>query len=362
MIKKERVFGSLFTDDEFLRILENNEKTKLTHPLIRLLEDKEERIEVSDYTDFVRNNTKFAISCLTQYKMRWLKKIKKRLLDENIANVSGALGEIRCFGYLIQVFGEKRVVNIDESKKPTPDFRIDLEKNLIYIETATIQMNEEERKSLQQSLEQGERKNGIYEHISHPFGIKNLANIIQSTILKLISVKEKNNQFSCAGNSPTILWIDLQDERIVGISDRLEKSGPFFSGKGYSMAEGVFSNELWYSVYSRINDPVFSGETLNSEEGNKIVLKRNLHNGKFYEKRFNNLSAVIYCSPNSVILYENPFAKNRLPDLFVEILSSGPGFKMESSRMQFPGGKLKKRIKKERNLMKKLAKKGFFSW
>ena len=363
MKEKEYIFKDLLDDKDFLKIQQNSKAMGLTHPIIYLLEDENERVEASGYCAYSRENTKAAIARLRAAHEDWLKKTKKKLLDKNRENVSATLGEIRCFGYLAETFGSNAVSNISESKTPTPDFQVCFNGYTVIVEVNTVQINENEANSLKkinnQIRQPSNEKIRITEHISHPYGLKTDASTTQSVILKMKSVKEKNHQLTDA--KPSILWVDLQDEYMNMLCDRIDKSGPFFSGKGYGGVEGIISNELWFSLYSKTGDPVFEGESLNSDCGREVSIKENIHFGKFNDPKYRNLSAVVFSGPNSVVFYENPRAKNKIPNGFVERLSSGRWFKIESCRMNYPNKQLRRVLRVDKNALKALSKKKFYS-
>lgn len=363
MKDKAYIFKELLSDTDFSVIQTNNFKDELKHPVIYLLQDESDVVESSGYIGCSRENTKCAIGHLYDEHFDWLKKIKKKLLDKDRVNVSAALGEIRCFGYLAETFGSKNVSSITETTNPTPDLMVRIDNKIVQVEVNTVQINEKEANGLREYNKKKEPSKKIIknsEHVYHPYGLKPGASITQSVILKMISIKESNHQLN--GNLPSILWVDLQDEYMNPLSNRVDKSGPYFSGNGYGGVEGIISNELWYSVYSKINDPVFEGETLNSDEGNSVKIKKNIFSGKFMCKKYNNLSAVVFYGPNGVVIYENPKAKRKLPECFIEKFSSGRWFKIESSRINFPNKHLKKIINEDKHKLKRMGKRKFFSW
>jgi len=202
MEKKEYVFRDLINDNEFELIKINGNEDSLIHPVLSLLMNEEEIIESNSYTAYTRENTKSAINALYSNHINWLKKEKKKLLEKDRSSVSAALGEIRCFGYLSNVFGEENVEDINESKeKATPDFCVDVDGEKIYIEVNTIQINGKQGEDLRdfyESIQSSKKEKTICigEHITRPFGDKEGATTVQSTILKLIAIKESNHQLS----------------------------------------------------------------------------------------------------------------------------------------------------------------------
>lgn len=363
MKDKTAVFNNLINDINFQEILSNASANHIDHPIIYLLKDENEYIDSSGSRMKTVQNTKTAILSLQNNYLGWLQKTEKKFLEKDYANISAALGEIRCFGYLIETFGAQNVKNIHEESRPTPDFEITIGKQTINVEVNTVQMNQRERDALEQFRDLNNRSHGpvsISEHIIHPFGSKIGVTTTQSVILKLISIKEKNNQLS--DKVPSILWIDLQDEYMNSLADRIDKAGPYFSGKGHGSGEGIFSNELWYSLYSEKDDPIFEGGSLNPDEGNEFVVGKCVHCGKFMEPKYKNVSAVIFCGPGGVVLFENTKAKKKLPRCFFEKIVSGRWFKIESCRMNYPGKFLKRSIRLDKKCLKAMGKKKFFTF
>lgn len=361
MLKRSEVFYDLLSDKEFREIVNNSSGEHFIHPVIYLLDD--DMVDYAKYNLYTRENTRSAISFLKKNNINWLKKSIKRLTDKDMANVSATLGEIRCFGCLAEVFGSENVRNIEEKKEPTPDFEVEFDGKNVMVEVNTIQMNSVERTRIKKYYEAffEDGRNSIGECSYLPYGEKPGVSSHQSVILKVMSVKEKNHQLKY--DIPSILWIDLQDEIMNQLSDRICKSGPLFSGRNYSGTNGIYSNELWYSLYGKEGDFVFKGEALNRCEGMKVTLEKLVHSGKFCDdNKYENLSAVVYSGPNSLALYENPYAKNKLPDSFISMFTSARWFKLEASVLSLVDEDLKERIEKSRKQIYELSLKELYSF
>lgn len=364
MLNKSEVFFGLLSEEQFDTILENQKNSQLIHPVLYLLDD--ESIDSSRYNGFSRENTRMAIALLQNKQTKWLNSSMKKLTDKDMNNVSATLGEIRCFGCLAEVFGCENVANIEVKKDcPTPDFMVKYSDEKVMVEVNTVQMNAEERKSLDDfynsSFNNPGKKVSIGEHVSHPYGDKKGVSFYQSVILKVMSIKESNHQLN--EGIPSILWVDLQDSYMNSLGDRGLKSGPFFSGISNGGFEGIYSNELWYSLYGKKDDYIFRGETLNNQACRKVDLEKLVHSGKFFDElKYKNLSAVVYSAPNALVLFENPNAQYKLSHEFMAMLTSSRWFRIEASRMNFPNNSLEEEIEEDRKRIMNLSNENFYSF
>ena len=345
MLDREVVFKDLIGDKEFAEI-EKNAKDNINHPVFYLLYDQDYAVSSYNYRLAIRENTKNAISLLYTKRQEWLKKRIKRLMEKDRSNVSAVLGEIRCYGYLVDVFGSDLVKDIPEKRnQSTPDFVLSIDNQNISVECASVQINQK----VYNELYIFGRDKHLGEFVLAPFGKKNNSSLYQSVILKLMSVKEKNSQLT--KSQPSVLWIDLQDEYICKLGTRIDVNGPFFSNIISCGVVGVFSNELWYSCYAHENDSVYEGETLNPELGRATDTGKMRYSGRFYDSDNNHISAVVFSGPNSVCVYENPMAIHKIPDSFMRKMSSGKGFKIEASRTHLLCGDLETTLNNDRRIL-----------
>lgn len=218
-----------------------------------------------------------AFNIIIKKNSEWLNKIKKRLINNtDYSQPSSALGELRCYGYLLEAFTGYDVKPTDKSSTPTPDFSIINKNEIVEVEVNTPQMNGEEQKALEQFNNQQNstthNKPCIREHVTAPFGRKNAKCVTENVIHKITSIKEDEAQFS--KKTCSILWVDLQDSHMNSIDDRCRSSCPIFTGRGYSSMEDYFSNELWYATYASKGTPIF--ESVNLGEGNPLHSKVNM--------------------------------------------------------------------------------------
>ncbi len=217
------------------------------------------------------------------------------------------MGEIRCYGILLEKF-DKYIRHVPEKQNlKTPDFIIDFEGQQIEIEVATLQMDGNEAKSLSdfehQEVSLSRDKIIINEHITKPYGNKKSSGTTPSAIYKLTSIKQEAEQLSKI--TPCILWIDCQDEEMSRLSSRLEIDGPIYSSIGLgSSAQGLRSNEIWYSLYAKENDLILDDECLDKNEGIYRVPEKMKINGRFNNEISKRISGVIFSGPNAICLYK----------------------------------------------------------
>lgn len=353
---------------EFNGFIDNNEinnvekyQSGIIHPLIYLISDI---TDSTGYFGFTKHNTFSAILQLQNKDNKWLQTKKKDILSEDITNASGALGEIRCYDCLINTFIKEKVNPIKTKKgEQTADFEVISDTDKVFIEVNTIQINQDEASKLKKFYNQKDSSGGIHiNEISYcPYGKKDGYTTTQTVIRKIYNVKSESSQFS--KKYPSVLWIDLQDVYMNSIGDRLHKFSPVFSGRQLGgSVEGFYSNELWYALYSKKGMGIFEGQTLNCNEGNKSNLCHMDYYGRFATNKYAKISAIIFSAPNALILCENQYAKRKLPEWFIKKLTSTSWFRFESSRMGFPLQNLRKQIKDDIKIVKKLAKQTFYDW
>ena len=331
------------------------------HPLLYYL-----FADVTDstgYYGYTKANTFFAIRRLQCLDAQWLAQQKKKVLEKDRNNASAALGEIRCYENLIEVFGKDKVSIVHtEKNKQTSDIAVEYYSEKVIVEINTVQMNGKEAEELKafHSLKPSGKGIQMREHVSHPFGTSIGCTVTEKVIYKIINIKQQSSQFS--EDEPSVLWIDLQDEKINLICDRLYNISPVFTGKNIG-GEAFFSNELWYALYATKDMPVFEGVSLDCNEGIELKELPSMKlDGKFALANSTKIDAVVFSGPNAVILCENPFSTKPLPAWFIEKLTSMKWFKFESSRTNLPCNQLTKQLEIDRTIIEELGKKKFYRW
>ena len=100
---------------------------------------------------------------------------------------------------------------------------------------------------------------------------------------------------------PFVLWLDLQDTTVWGVSIPEQQLSPLYSE---FRSEGVCSGALWFALYGRKGDPMIE---MRGCDYRQIAM---LHDGRFA------LSAVVYSLPHGTVLMEHPAAARPLPPRF----------------------------------------------
>ena len=203
---------SLFTNSEIESVEQLKSKDR-RHPLERLLFP-------TDRDSAVLRNTEFSLSSIQSTAGPWLEKVKRRLLSENDYNsVSGALAEIRAYGYLSLVGAAVQPI-LETRSSSTCDFSIEAGGDRVDVEVYAKQADALEAKAQEQFQNQIPQV-GPHEYLairmrpSTPLGEpKENENVTLRAIYKLLRMKseeEKDNK-QLSESHTTILGLDFQDE------------------------------------------------------------------------------------------------------------------------------------------------------
>lgn len=357
------IFGDLISDIEVSRLLAS---CNSHHPVAYILSDENEIFESNHYSIITQRNTKQAVKTININDSSFLKKRKHDLLSKDRTSSSAAMGEIRCYGVLLDVFGKKSVLSIHESDKKTPDFKISYNGFNLFIEVNTVQISEKEYIGLEtyENAPPTFDRHGISikEYCFSPFGTKKQSGTTPSVIYKLCSIKQNAEQLQ--SDTPAIVWIDLQDEFSNTLSSRLHIGGPVYSSPICGgVVSGFYSNEIWYSLYAPEKLAIFEGETLRFGEGIKKTLATMKIDGKFANKAVSpKISAVVFNGTDALALFENPYAVNPLPTTFIKAISSWNTFRIESSVLNHSNDALRCDIDNKIREIKDLSSMEFYSW
>ena len=197
------------------------------------------------------------------------------------------------------------------------------------------------------------------EHVTAPFGRKNAKCVTENVIHKITSIKEDEAQFS--KKTCSILWVDLQDSHMNSIDDRCRSSCPIFTGRGYSSMEDYFSNELWYATYASKGTPIF--ESVNLGEGIPVKeLPKVTYDGRFCKKRKSIVDAIIFSLPHNTVIYENPYAKHKIPKWFIEAIQNVRWYSYQGSKLNFPDHILRNQLRIDRKIITSLSQKELKHW
>jgi len=315
------------------------------HPVKRLLYPREgvER-------DFqVIKNTETALRHLKQHHTQWLMNLKPRLLNiDDYSTSSGALGEIRALGYILQAG-----ISVESRSRDGADFWVEDNQEKVWIEVHSKQFYDEESESLENFYNdlrnertESDRKTGLVigEHKTVPFGKpKKDENVTANAIRKLCAIKEREHQMST--ESTSILWLDFQDEGWE-LLDKVERVLPVRTWNG-----AFDSGELWYAFYGWKDAPIFQDFRLDTVL-NRVVKMG--HKGRF-RKSTTKLDGVIISFSRNTVILENPFSKKAIKPSLWKKLTFLPWFNFEYSYTNWPAMNLKQRIELEQEKLIELS-------
>lgn len=371
----KEIFGEFFDDSEIHQIIQNAQQIGYDHPIIDLAKNTCMNANTLGEATSVTENTKSAFKQVIEADDRWKNGIKRSLCSKDRPTITGALGESRCYGVLSDVFGRENVEAVPtrgEEGLKTNDLKIHFGGAEVDVEVKTMEMSDSESKKLDKFIEneiEHSVSGGANVLISKPCDANGGHDDVQKMINKIDNLKENSEQLT--GAKQSILWIDLQNNRIAAIWEFLAKNGPYFSGYSSVIGcEGIFTNFLWESIYGKKGDRIFFGESLDKVAKDEAKIHKNSRWGRFmktkgdpskkrkekFKRHAWNVSAVVFYAPQAIILYENPFAKKKIADEVVKALTASRHFKIEISRINFPDKRLKKKLKEDRKTLKKMGK------
>lgn len=313
--------------------------------------------EVSDSSNsfgYTQHNVISSFGIIKRADNNWLIKNKSRLLDGNdINNATAALGELCSYGYLISAFEKDNVNAIVPLKNtPTPDFYVCGDNGeRVYVEVNTVQINGEEYASLKEfnsckGLATNQRIT-VREHSVVPFGRHNSSCVTENVIHKLCQIKNDEKQFD--QESPSVLWVDLQENHVNALYKRAVSSCPIITSQ-----ERIYSNELWYALYGEKGMPIYENYDPIYNFRQAPLMR---HNGKFRSQTPSKIDAVIFCFPCATIIYQNPDSQKPLPEWFLKRMFLIRWFNFQGSKLNYPSNDLKKQLKTDENIIYSIQKK-----
>lgn len=333
----------VFTMDELERLKDASGDAR-PHPLATLLGDLHKPSQVA-------HNTASATKRILRHDETWLKKIRRRLLDQSDpTNAAGAFAEIRAYGAMLEAGLD--VVPLNTKKgQPTADFRCSSTDIDVIIEVHCRQLSNETQKSIDEHKKELKRR---FEESSTsgavmggPLVIRPLGDpkggrtVTAKAISTICQMKGEEKQFS--NRSANVLWIDLQDDHAFHGMLGEDIASPIRSWDGK-----FTSGELWYALYGWIGAPIF-------EQFPDVPLRepfRMEHDGRYNRTdQPTLLSAVIATFPRATVLLEHPSPTTVLPDSFREKAMLLPWVKVERSLCNFEPTLVKKIVKQQKRLI-----------
>ncbi|MEG3955152.1 hypothetical protein [Microcoleus sp. herbarium2] len=333
-------------DDLEIKKIENTTIKDRWHPVKRLLHPRAKFVR----DDLVIYNTEIALRHILEHHENWLMSLKRRLLDvDDYSTSSGALGEIRAFGYLLWAG-----VSVNPVGKAGSDFLLSEGEEKAFVEVHSRQSNSDEAKALENFYNKlrkkdshGKANQGSYfwdQHRTVPLGRPKIGETItENAINKLASIKGKEHQMS--PDETSILWLDFQDEIWDGLDTR-DRVLPLRT----STPNNAFqSGELWYAFYGWKDAPIYEEFRLDMLLGDVVKMR---HDGRF--RQDTKLDAVIISFSGDTIILENPYSQKPIKPWLWKMLVLLPRFNFEMSYTNWPAVNLKQRIELEQEKLKKL--------
>lgn len=282
-------------------------------------------------------NTERALRHLKQHHTQWLRNLKPRLLNINdYSNSSGALGEIRAFGYILEAG-----ISVEPISQNGADFWVEDNQERVLIEVHSKQLHDQESESLENfynglrnEMTNSDRNTGwvIGEHRTVPFvKPQKHENVTENAISKLCGIKQTEHQMSTDYTS--IIWLDFQDE-VWDLLDTVDRVLPVRTWN-----RAFYSGELWYAFYGWEDAPIFEHFRLDMLLGDVVKMR---HPGRF--RNSTKLDAVIISFSRNTVILENPFSKKAIkPSLWKKLIFL-PWFNFEYSYTNWPAMNLRQRI------------------
>jgi len=340
-------------DDLEIKKIENTTIKDRWHPVKRLLHSRAR----SGRDERVIFNTEIALRHILEHHEKWLMSLKPRLLYvDDYSTPSGALGEIRAFGYLLRTG-----VSVNPVGKAGSDFLLSEGEEKAFVEVHSRQSNPDEAKALENFYKKilrniapyGKANQGSYflEHRTVPLGRPKIRKtkdgetihetITENAISKLASIKATEHQIS--PDETSILWLDFQDE--IGDSlDTRDRVLPLITHNN-----AFHSGELWYAFYGWKDAPIYEEFRLDMLMGDVVKMR---HDGRF--RQDTKLDAVIISFSGDTIILENPYSQKPIKPWLWKWLVLLPRFNFEMSYTNWPAANLRQRIELEEEKLKKL--------
>ncbi|CBJ50357.1 hypothetical protein [Ralstonia solanacearum] len=315
------------------------------------------------YTDRVR-----AIDHLTQEAVPliarqaggegWLKDLVPRLVDfQDIRNASSSLAEIRAYAGLLN--SGFSVAPIDRSDDSTPDFVVDAGDGPIIVEVFAKHQDEAEDELLDAVHSSGSVNRSDVTRRSATVGGYTITTTIcpitpggrpdpnkthdsvQANVISRVC-SMKGNEKQIPDDRPALLIADFTHFGPPGAAELLHstQASPLLRGH-----HGIACGAMWYGMYGWNGAPVFE------EQAHHLV--RMAHDGRFRQtgKRKSKLSAALLVFHKAVVLLENPWALNRLPNAARMALCRYPWFDLVNSIGDWQPGDAEKLVALQRSMI-----------
>jgi hypothetical protein len=232
--------------------LRNTARDGMRHPVAALA--------LAEGVNQVKTNTDRAARTILHVNGSWLDDIKPRLMDTtDFTNASGALGEIRAYGALLETGLKVNPAPIVVGKRVVPEFEVDAGDGPAIIEVHSRQLDGEQAQALaahhrvmREEVDKAKAANPGKKLIATsavsvtPFGAPNPDkagdSILANAISRICSIKAHERQSDL--NKPFVLWLDLQDPTVWGLPISDEQLAPLWTDKDGQVGTGA----LWYAL------------------------------------------------------------------------------------------------------------------
>lgn len=335
-------------------------KRDRSHPVKRLLlsETYQAKQVLVNTAHAIRNI--LAADTNAKANQKWLKSLQPRLANtDKFSDPASALSEIRAFGALLE---SGLHAKFRKPNGPTTDIQVDLSDNTVFVEVFAKQSNEIVSETMDR-FHKGEDIPGMEKHewpYNSPGGrgkwtLRGIFNrpggepaegetVTENLVSKLASPKTPETQVPSEGHS--ILWMDFQDETWDLVLGPGSLRPLVVSGGGFC------SGVLWHALYGWKDAPLF--EVCSLDRPFDSVWSKMRHDGKF--EKGSKYEAVICSFGNALIIAENPYAKEPLPEEMRAHLLNLPWFNWESSLMRWPVDNLSHIIGQQRVVIEEIKK------
>lgn len=268
---------------------------------------------------FVANETNRSANLIRKYDENWIKSASKRILKEkDYRNVSAALGEVRAYGVLLDIWSQYVC-----SVKSGADFKITFPNFTVRVEVNTPQHKDKDLSC--EFLEEytheysDGKKIKINSSYNCPFGFPEHSgdNVQGEAVSKLAQIKYVEHQFE--ETDVNVLWLDFQDPNLWHFNLR-DQLIPLLS-HNCTLTSGA----LWSAYYGEKGLPVYSSSP--------TIYHMQFH-GRFYSKTL--IDFVVLNMVDVLAVYENPNKDKPIPDDFYRSLHDMKKFRLELSWIDWP--------------------------
>jgi hypothetical protein len=311
----------------------------------------------------VATNTENAARSILRKDQNWLTKLKPRLLDtSDFTNSSSALGELRAYGALLDTAMAVSPNPGVPGKKVMPEFEVNAGDGAVIVEVHSRQLDPAQAKAITEhrKMHRAEHKIALEEAkkagekgvvTSSTIGVVPLGapdprkpgdSVLTNSISRICGIKNEEKQID--PEKPFVLWLDLQDTTVWGVSLPEQQLSPIFS---QFRSEGVDSGALWFALYGRKGDPMIE---MRGCDYHQIAM---LHDGRFTLSL--KISAVVYSLPRTTVLMEHPAPARPLPPKFRASMLNLPFFALERSVCEWTPGLVAQYLHYQRTMVAEAA-------